>query len=278
MNAQTFSRLIEISGLPDSERAAVLDSTYSEGVHDWLEVLNLLSHLQVPAPSASRKLAGRVLLLDAVESYHERLASGRRSRFGWLKLVPATVAIGAALTASVAAGAVVTQTQIADRPFSQVLSALGINSGPEDRPNADGDANGSPPANLPVLIPGVDVDMPAPPDSNVQEAPATPGPTGPTENTSGAEPNRGVEPPSHGGANPGQGVGPPRQGGENPGRGVEPPGQSGGESDQGVEPPTQGGETPGQGVEPPAQGGENPGQGVEPSGQGGGNQGQGNKP
>jgi hypothetical protein len=293
MNAQTFGRLMEISILSDAERGAGFDRAHSEDVRDYLEILRRLSRLRVPAPAASKKWGGRLRLLDAVEAQRRPAAKGRRSGLAWLKLAPAVVASWAALTASVAAGAVVTQTHVADRPFSHVLSALGINSTTQETHGADGESPSGPPEDVPVLYPGFDIDMPAPSSSETPGPPETPVPV-PNEKTSGAEQrNQGVDPPGQGGANPGHGVDPPGQGGANPGQGVEPPGQGGENPGQGVDPVGPNGENPGQGLEPPGLGGENqgqgieppgstedPGQGVEPPGQGGDNpgQGQGNKP
>jgi hypothetical protein len=293
MNAHTFSRLMEISILSDAERDAAFDRAQSEDVRDYLEILNGLSRLHIPAPSASRKWGGRLQLLDAVQAYRQPAASGRRGLFAWLRLAPAAVASGAVLTVSLAAGAIVTQTHVADRPFTQVLSALGVHSQPPARPAADGESPSGPPENVPVLYPGFDIDTPAPSINETPDPPEIPAPV-PEETAGGLEQQgQGVDPPGQGGANPGQGVDPPGQGGASPGQGVEPPGQGGENPGQGVDPVGPNGENPGQGLEPPGPGGansgqgieppgptEDPGQGVDPPGQGSENpgQGQGNKP
>jgi len=293
MNAQLFSRLVEMSSLTGVDLEAALTATSSSDEHSYLEMLGSLDRLSVPEPSASKKWDSRLQLLESVEAYHKG-SSQKRPRFlTWARAVPAAALACGVLTASVAFAAVAGNSPIATGPVNDVLSAFGLGSVAKDQPSArDGRDQPPSPENQPILIPGVDVDGPGiEPKTEQPVATGKPEPTQEEQNLVGSQDSQ-QQTPSQVGENPGQGVGPegtpPGHGGGNPGngdgngvgigQGGTPPGQGGGNPGQGVESPGQAGENPGQNVEPPGQSGENPGQGVEPPGQGGDNPGGGKKP
>ena len=275
MEQKVFSRLVELSCLPEGEMAAAIATAQPGEIRDYLDALNNLGRLQVPAPSASKKWAGRVALLEAVGSYHR--PSRPAFSMGWLRELrgaAAGVAISAAIFASVAAGSTVAGVTDSGGTFSEVLSALGLKA--ETKPETPAPAVLPPPEAQPLNPADFAVPSPAQTEPPVE---------------SGAEPAAPVvlppqqvlDSPVQGGEHPGQGQesNPPGQSGEHPGQGqgADPPGHGGENPGQGQEgdPPDQGGENPGQGQggDPPGQGGENPGQGAEPPGQGEASPGQG---
>jgi hypothetical protein len=290
MNAQLFSRLVELSSLSRVEFDAALATTPSSEEHLYLEMLDSLDRLSVPEPSASKKWDSRLQLLEAVEAYHQGSTQKKPRILAWARAVPTAVLVGGALTASVAFAAVAPNSPIVGGSVSEVLSAFGVGSAAREKPPLNNGADPLPPAeNQPILIPGIDVDGPEiGPKRNQPPATEVPPPAQEKQNVAGSHDSQ-QQLPDQVGENPGQGVGPegtpPGHGGENPGngggngvgvgQGGTPPGQGADDPGQGVEPPGQGGENPSQNVGPPGQSGENPSQGTEPPGQGNDNPGQG---
>jgi hypothetical protein len=290
MNESTFSRLIELSYLSDAERDAALDRAQPQEVRDYLQALNFMGRLHVPEATPSKKWAGRVQLLEAVQTYHAKPGSGFVP-MGWLRgLRGASAALAASslIFVTAAAGASVTGLSGSDSALGDMLSALGLRSeekiaAPTETPR--------PPVAIPLASPEADI---VPPGQATNDE-TDDGPISASDESDDtgapafAPPGQDVNPPGQGGQNPGQGANPPGldddnpanppgQGGQNPGQGVDPPGQGGQNPGQGNNPPGQGGENPGQGVDPPGQGGQNPGQGNNPPGQGTQDPGQGNNP
>ena len=68
MNVKVFDRLVEISRLPDSERKDAFSETASDDCLEYMRILDGLNEISVPASSASKKWAGRMRLMEAVES------------------------------------------------------------------------------------------------------------------------------------------------------------------------------------------------------------------
>jgi hypothetical protein len=294
MNQATFSKLVELSHLPDAKREAAFDQAPLREIQDYLRALDLISSPRVPAPSASKKWAGRNELLQAVEADRAERTSTLPPPLRWLRMPQlglAAAGVSAALLIS-SAGAGMTGWSGTGGAFSEVLSALGLQSQDKTEP--------------PVLTPGSPTDVPGSElginvtptpvqgeePANVNKQPQDS--SGEPEAPAVVPPGQVREPPGQGGENPGNGGGngngigqggtPAGQGGESPGQGVDPPGQGGENPGQGVDPPGHGGEKPGQGVDPQGQGGENltpgteyPGSGSEIPDQGSGNQGQGSQ-
>jgi len=281
MNPSTFSRLLEISHLSDTEQQRVLPRTRAPEVRAYLDALDCMRRLHVPAASAARKWDGRAQLLEAVATYHSTAASPAFS-MRWLSELrgaTAALAVSALLVASVAAASTVSGVSDSGGRFSQVLSALGLQSGEKTKPIVSPASS----RDIPLISPEMDMALPSP----ALDDPAAAGldgstgvetPASDTDQPAALPPGQALDPPGQGGQNPGQGAGLPGQDGENPGQGAGPPGQDGENPGQGAEPPGQGDENPGQGAEPPGQAGENPGQGATPSIQSGENPGQGAEP
>jgi hypothetical protein len=277
LSDSTFTRLMEFSAMSAAEREAAMDKAQPQEIQAYLNALESLGRLDVPAPSAARKWAGRAQLIDAAASY--QVASAPRVTFPWVRPLQSAglaLGLGVLVLASFGAGITAAGVQGSGGTFSEVLSALGLRQSKEPQ-----SPNFIPllPVEVPAFNPGVDLSAPAPlqsigEDEGFLTNEESESPAGDPQNTELPI----ALPPGQGGENPGQGHEPPGQGGENPGQGHEPPGQGGENPGQGHEPPGQGGENPGQGVEPPGQGGENPGLGQGNENQGpGANNGQGNE-
>ena len=274
MNQSTFSRLIELSSLPQTEREAVFGGAEQPEIRGYVFALESMFRLRIPEPASAKKLAGRAQLLNEVAASREKPAAWSLP----LRLLPGfrgaavAAAVGTVLVATATAGSSLAGWSSSGGAFSEVLSALGLQS----------QAPTEAPVVAPVLpsdLPGINSDLELPlgsPTTDLEEENV--GPVDEPEEPSALPPGQVLDPPAQGGENPGQGVDPPGQGGENPGQGVDPPGQGGENPGQGVDPPGQGGENPGQSVDPPGHDGENPGQGDGPSEQSSENPGQGSGP